>query len=476
MKKYKLSFVSNNLDYNIGVFNGKRVNLNACEGPLKLYRGKERKEEPQQPNGDNSQEKNDEGEDKDIAVIPKKTPFSKKTRVYYTSAETFGNLEVRKREILPWIIEDADGEINYVGKLEGDQNSNYVLFSANETTGGFDVIPSKHWYKFNQKITYRTLTTDEAEEQMNKKGVKMNRWMMRTANNNQADDGQSKSGLKVTAKSMSRLKERTTDEMLFEDIFEDDDEGGLEDEEGEEKHVDEELELRKKGKLEDIQELEKKKSKSKSKETLKVLKKMKQTYEEDGEDEDGKDPYALSEGEALTESEEEGEGEDDESSKNKMSKDGHKDAEDITKSFATVKRTALPKGKDTANMGIMPSVIRKPGEPIKHLLKREKKVASSISEIDRSSKKAKLSSGSSTPTMSSSRSSSVASGYLITEDEILDLFQTERQLAIKDIINKFVGQVKSEPKNKEVLLNIIKKITQKTGNGEFLELKSEYRR
>jgi hypothetical protein len=35
---------------------------------------------------------------------------------------------LRKKEALPWILEDAVGDYSFVGRLEGGQHQNYVLF------------------------------------------------------------------------------------------------------------------------------------------------------------------------------------------------------------------------------------------------------------------------------------------------------------------------------------------------------------
>ncbi|KAJ3274478.1 hypothetical protein HDV01_002606 [Terramyces sp. JEL0728] len=75
----------------------------------------------------------------------------------------------------PWEL--TDGEQTFIGNLEGSQNSNYVVFVS--TNEGFKVVPLAKWYKFNPKMTHKTLTIEEAEAIMNTRQKKDNRWLMR---------------------------------------------------------------------------------------------------------------------------------------------------------------------------------------------------------------------------------------------------------------------------------------------------------
>ncbi|KAJ3261536.1 hypothetical protein HK103_005374 [Boothiomyces macroporosus] len=75
----------------------------------------------------------------------------------------------------PWEI--TDGEQTFIGNLEGSQNSNYVIFVS--TNEGFKVVPVAKWYRFNPKLTHKTLTIEEAEAIMNTRQKKDNRWLMK---------------------------------------------------------------------------------------------------------------------------------------------------------------------------------------------------------------------------------------------------------------------------------------------------------
>ena len=81
---------------------------------------------------------------------------------------------------LDWVLADAD-QREFVGKLQGGQRSNFVLFVS--TRDGFKVIPVQKWYKFTQRRKQKILTLEEAEERMKSKGRKSlaagkDRWTM----------------------------------------------------------------------------------------------------------------------------------------------------------------------------------------------------------------------------------------------------------------------------------------------------------
>lgn len=113
----------------------------------------------------------------------KPTPFKKKTKAFFVardedSQDGEGALDDPDR--LPWLLAD-DEDQQFIGNLEGSQRSNYVLFVSDGA--GFKVIPASKWYKFKPKMTYRTLTVEEAEEKMksdSRAESKGGRWMMRT--------------------------------------------------------------------------------------------------------------------------------------------------------------------------------------------------------------------------------------------------------------------------------------------------------
>ncbi|KAK5668476.1 transcription factor IIF subunit tfg1 [Batrachochytrium dendrobatidis] len=140
------------------------------------------------------------------AAKQKQNLFKKKTRTYYLSRdhEDAGNSDrlgdtdmiltsVNARhgdpDRHPWVLQDDDDQY-YTGNLEGSQGSNYMLFVF--VNGGFKVIPATKFYKFMPRVNYRTLTVDEAEEQMKTKtrskvSSHSDRWVMR---NKEGIDGE----------------------------------------------------------------------------------------------------------------------------------------------------------------------------------------------------------------------------------------------------------------------------------------------
>lgn len=88
----------------------------------------------------------------------------KKTRVIYQGDEDNEDEHNRETESVPWLLEDYDGQHSFVGKLEGGQKSNYVFF-VNQGDE-FRIIPVNKWYRFQPKLSYHTLTIEEAETQV----------------------------------------------------------------------------------------------------------------------------------------------------------------------------------------------------------------------------------------------------------------------------------------------------------------------
>ncbi|KAJ2721618.1 transcription factor IIF subunit tfg1 [Coemansia sp. Benny D115] len=107
----------------------------------------------------------------------KKNLFKKRTKQVYFADEEKRRLDIE--EARPWVLEDDDEKEVWTGSLEGGQMSTYVLFVLTED--GFKVVPVNRWYKFAPKLKYKTLTLDEAEEEM-KRARKVDahdRWIMR---------------------------------------------------------------------------------------------------------------------------------------------------------------------------------------------------------------------------------------------------------------------------------------------------------
>ncbi|KAJ2844756.1 transcription factor IIF subunit tfg1, partial [Coemansia erecta] len=129
-------------------------------------------------------EKKDERPKADINLIAdigsarsnKKNLFKRRTKQVYFADEEKRRLDIE--EARPWVLEDDDEKEVWTGSLEGGQNSSYVMFVLADD--GFKVVPVDRWYKFTPKLKYKTLTLDEAEEELRRaqKAETHDRWIM----------------------------------------------------------------------------------------------------------------------------------------------------------------------------------------------------------------------------------------------------------------------------------------------------------
>ncbi|KAJ2502991.1 transcription factor IIF subunit tfg1 [Coemansia sp. RSA 1972] len=177
----------------------------------------------------------------------KRNLFKKKTKQVYFADEEKRRLDIE--EARPWVLEDDDESQVWTGDLEGGQNASaYVLFVLADD--GFRVVPVDRWYKFAPKLKYRTMTLDEAEEEltrMQKSHAKRDLWIMRRNNEPEPEadvapapaplveyeanvfgsdsDHDSDAGAKKKKKQVSN-KHGAADEIEFEMEFDDDEELG----------------------------------------------------------------------------------------------------------------------------------------------------------------------------------------------------------------------------------------------------------
>ncbi|KAJ2162806.1 transcription factor IIF subunit tfg1 [Coemansia sp. RSA 552] len=107
----------------------------------------------------------------------KRNLFKKRTKQVFFANEDKRRLDIE--EARPWVLEDDDEQEVWTGSLEGGQNSEFVLFVLAED--GFRVVPVNRWYKFAPKLKYRTMSLDEAEEELRrlqKANADQDRWIM----------------------------------------------------------------------------------------------------------------------------------------------------------------------------------------------------------------------------------------------------------------------------------------------------------
>ncbi|RKO92675.1 hypothetical protein BDK51DRAFT_51043, partial [Blyttiomyces helicus] len=126
------------------------------------------------------------------AVKNRTNLFKKKTKSFYFGRDEEAEEEAKQAgkdgaaprrrkkdpDRFPWLLTDAEGNNGHVGNVDGAQDSNYYLFVFSDD--GFQVIPASKWYKFTPKLNYRTLTAEEADEQLKNvsKTKHTDRWLM----------------------------------------------------------------------------------------------------------------------------------------------------------------------------------------------------------------------------------------------------------------------------------------------------------
>ncbi|RKP07179.1 hypothetical protein THASP1DRAFT_24626 [Thamnocephalis sphaerospora] len=128
------------------------------------------------------------------AALNRRNLFKKRTRQVFLSKDSAEVREERRRDNYPWILEDFDASHSFTGNLSGGQGhtAKYALFFFSDD--GFRVVMADKWYKFQPKPKYRTLTAEEAEEQMQlMKKKESDRWIMHRFGRKEEDgeDGES---------------------------------------------------------------------------------------------------------------------------------------------------------------------------------------------------------------------------------------------------------------------------------------------
>jgi hypothetical protein len=108
--------------FNVARINMNSFNVDECAHPVYLYRG-----QPVVGSADLDQSSMED--EADAGKASKKKPFKRRTMIFYSDNSEARAL--RQQEALPWILQDADEEVNCVGRLEGDQKSSYAIFVYN---------------------------------------------------------------------------------------------------------------------------------------------------------------------------------------------------------------------------------------------------------------------------------------------------------------------------------------------------------
>jgi len=113
------------------------------------------------------------------SVDPAKRPntIKQKTAQVYKrdyTPEQRRKMQNNYEEKLPWHIEDFDNKHCYVGSNQTGSSNTHVAFvyeQSIDTPGGrFRVLPIEKMYQFKPRKTFKTMTIEEAENAMTKKG------------------------------------------------------------------------------------------------------------------------------------------------------------------------------------------------------------------------------------------------------------------------------------------------------------------
>lgn len=105
-------------------------------------------------------------------------PFRQKSKTVVMALDTNDERSEVDPDREPWLLKDDVGT-QYNGNREGGERTSWVLFVGNPD--GFRVVPLKKCYKFTKNISYRTLTTEEADVALKKQAKatrKSDIWMM----------------------------------------------------------------------------------------------------------------------------------------------------------------------------------------------------------------------------------------------------------------------------------------------------------
>lgn len=156
--EYKLKMSPMAVSHNLMVLQSTTATLADFTPPVRMIRDKNSALIPETPA--------DEG----VAGASARPPVGlsktarRKTRIIYQGDDDEEDEQIRQTENAPWLLEDYDGQHSFVGRLEGGQSSNYVFF-VNQGDE-FRIIPVNKWYRFHPKLSYHTLTLEEAETQV----------------------------------------------------------------------------------------------------------------------------------------------------------------------------------------------------------------------------------------------------------------------------------------------------------------------
>ncbi|ORY04619.1 Rap30/74 interaction domain-containing protein [Basidiobolus meristosporus CBS 931.73] len=394
--------------------------------------------------------------------------FKKRTKQVFPTDEE--SRKIREQEAKPWVIEDTDNTNYWSGVLEGGQQSNYYLFIC--TDEGFQVVPAHKWYKFNQKLTYATLTIEEAEEQLIKAQKKdSDRWMMRKRllskldSEGAGEEEEPKGGKKLKLvdhedqisffedddddgnpkkkRGAGGSKHGDIDEVDFDEEFQDDEEAPPELDGDQEETKENEARQKAKPVIASEDEEEEDEEKEELTAAGKDLKKALRTLEKNAayDSDDNENPYLS-----------------------KAPENPSASTQQIKKPVpVNTNKKIPPPSKPTKSSGIFTPKNGAASKPVRPPVNKPN-AAARLAEA----KKRKDESDENDKNLSTVSSSNASDSNLITEAEITELIRHHR-LTTKDLIVKVKKKLKADPRNKQLISTIVKKVA--TTKDGYLELK-----
>ncbi|KAL7315663.1 transcription factor IIF subunit tfg1 [Mucor circinelloides] len=457
------------------------------------------------------------------ATRNKQMLFKKRTKQIYLAKED--TRELKEQEQRPWILEDYDGQNSFTGTYEGGQRSDYMFFVLTES--GFKVMPVDRWYKFQPKRNFKTLSLEEAEEQLKKQQKReSSRWLMLKRQNemNEAEEAARPSKLKLVDhddqtkpdpdEDSGNRQDSDMDDLDFDDVFQDDDEATAEHEVEDEDVKDSKDRVKKEikdysisGAQEDADDAydDMGKLTSEGKQMRKLVRDLEKNRAYESDDEEG-DPYASSAEELDSDND------DDETSENEKEKEKEKKIPVPPKKKAmAASKPMMPKKAHTTKLKKegMSKPIGRPGSPSLYMKKKEREGSSSPTPRPSSplgnGRSSPLRPGSSPqhrpalspPSPSSSQgfkeptkkrkledSSSGESKHrklgdddLITEQEVIDTLRG-KVMTTKEFLLSFRKRIKKDSRNRDIITTLLRKVAKSNRssdpNTRTLELKPEY--
>lgn len=156
--EYKLKMSPMAVLHNVMVLHSTQSTLSSFTPPIRMTRDKASMlgaEEPAPTNPTTAKQA--------LPVGKSSLAAKKKTRLIFADDQP-ANTSETEAEAIPWLLEDFDAQHSFLGRLEGGQSSNYVFF-VNQGDE-FRIIPVNKWYRFQPKLSYHTLTIEEAEQEV----------------------------------------------------------------------------------------------------------------------------------------------------------------------------------------------------------------------------------------------------------------------------------------------------------------------